>query len=165
MGAKQSTNTRMRTFSNGGGATARNNGGVAMSSPGPNQIHGHVPGASGLHPRIGNRTRSLGSVQGPQPLSIPSNGAYSAPDSENSTPDDGRLFPMGAAQSLPVQLIAPSLLSEDVLAADAGECVICFEDLSQGDTIARLPCLCIYHKGCIDKWFEVNRSCPEHPGD
>ncbi|XP_019629224.1 PREDICTED: E3 ubiquitin-protein ligase ZNRF2-like [Branchiostoma belcheri] len=187
----------MRTFSNGGGATARNNGGVAMSSPGPNQIHGHVPGASGLHPRIGNRTRSLGSVQGPQPLSIPSNGAYSAPDSENSTPDDGRLFPMGAAQSLPVQLIAPSLLSgikcpvcskfvppddiechlvmcltkprisynEDVLAADAGECVICFEDLSQGDTIARLPCLCIYHKGCIDKWFEVNRSCPEHPGD
>ncbi|XP_019628796.1 PREDICTED: hydrocephalus-inducing protein homolog [Branchiostoma belcheri] len=56
-------------------------------------------------------------------------------------------------------------IAEDVLAADAGECVICFEDLSQGDTIARLPCLCIYHKGCIDKWFEVNRSCPEHPGD
>ncbi|NXA48096.1 ZNRF2 ligase, partial [Nothocercus julius] len=64
---------------------------------------------------------------------------------------------------------------EDVLSKDAGECAICLEELQQGDTIARLPCLCIYHKGqvfltlhiqfCIDEWFEVNRSCPEHPSD
>ncbi|NXH22641.1 ZNRF2 ligase, partial [Bucco capensis] len=73
-----------------------------------------------------------------------------------------------------------ALSSEDVLSKDAGECAICLEELQQGDTIARLPCLCIYHKGqvflwmhtefqevtptgCIDEWFEVNRSCPEHP--
>lgn len=55
--------------------------------------------------------------------------------------------------------------NEDVLTCDKGECVICLEELQQGDTIARLPCLCIYHKICIDQWFEVNRSCPEHPGD
>ncbi|KAK6631013.1 hypothetical protein RUM44_003185 [Polyplax serrata] len=68
--------------------------------------------------------------------------------------------------------------NEDVLREDKGECVICFEDLKQGDIIARLPCLCVYHKGnegqeeifwrkacCIDKWFNVNRCCPEHPGD
>ncbi|KAM9301677.1 E3 ubiquitin-protein ligase ZNRF1 [Gastrophryne carolinensis] len=55
--------------------------------------------------------------------------------------------------------------NDDVLTRDAGECVICLEDLSQGDTIARLPCLCIYHKSCIDSWFEVNRCCPEHPSD
>ncbi|KAL2085010.1 hypothetical protein ACEWY4_020528 [Coilia grayii] len=54
---------------------------------------------------------------------------------------------------------------KDVLSKDAGECAICLEELVQGDTIARLPCLCIYHKGCIDEWFEVNRSCPEHPSD
>lgn len=35
---------------------------------------------------------------------------------------------------------------EDILTDDKGECVICLEDLSQGDIIARLPCLCIYHK-------------------
>lgn len=35
---------------------------------------------------------------------------------------------------------------DDVLTKDAGECVICLEELLQGDTIARLPCLCIYHK-------------------
>ncbi|XP_070536637.1 E3 ubiquitin-protein ligase ZNRF2-like isoform X1 [Ptychodera flava] len=55
--------------------------------------------------------------------------------------------------------------NQDVLTCDSGECVICFEELQQGDTIARLPCLCIYHKSCIDSWFEVNRSCPEHPND
>uniref|UniRef100_A0A0A1WNG9 E3 ubiquitin-protein ligase ZNRF1 n=1 Tax=Zeugodacus cucurbitae TaxID=28588 RepID=A0A0A1WNG9_ZEUCU len=55
--------------------------------------------------------------------------------------------------------------NEDVLSDAKGECVICLEDLNPGDIIARLPCLCIYHKGCIDRWFEVNRSCPEHPGD
>ncbi|XP_066530442.1 E3 ubiquitin-protein ligase znrf2-like [Hoplias malabaricus] len=55
--------------------------------------------------------------------------------------------------------------NEDVLTKDSGECAVCLEDLLQGDTIARLPCLCIYHKGCIDEWFEVNRSCPEHPTD
>ncbi|XP_023294830.2 E3 ubiquitin-protein ligase znrf2 isoform X2 [Lucilia cuprina] len=55
--------------------------------------------------------------------------------------------------------------NEDVLSDAKGECVICLEDLNPGDIIARLPCLCIYHKCCIDRWFEVNRSCPEHPGD
>ncbi|XP_066569952.1 E3 ubiquitin-protein ligase znrf1 [Amia ocellicauda] len=55
--------------------------------------------------------------------------------------------------------------NDDVLSKDAGECVICLEELQQGDTIARLPCLCIYHKSCIDSWFEINRSCPEHPSD
>ncbi|XP_019946575.1 E3 ubiquitin-protein ligase znrf2 [Paralichthys olivaceus] len=55
--------------------------------------------------------------------------------------------------------------NEDVLTKDAGECAICLDELVQGDTIARLPCLCIYHKGCIDEWFKVNRSCPEHPSD
>jgi len=55
--------------------------------------------------------------------------------------------------------------NEDVLTEDKGECVICFEEMLQGDTIARLPCLCVYHKMCIDSWFKVKNSCPEHPGD
>lgn len=55
--------------------------------------------------------------------------------------------------------------NEDVLTKDSGECAVCLDEMVQGDTIARLPCLCIYHKGCIEEWFEVNRSCPEHPTD
>lgn len=55
--------------------------------------------------------------------------------------------------------------NEDVLVVDQGECDICFDEMSEGDNIARLPCLCIYHKRCIDEWFDVNRSCPKHPVD
>ncbi|XP_029369968.1 E3 ubiquitin-protein ligase ZNRF2-like [Echeneis naucrates] len=55
--------------------------------------------------------------------------------------------------------------NKDILSKNSGECSICLEEMEQGETIARLPCLCIYHKGCIDKWFKVNRSCPEHPAE
>ncbi|ESN99738.1 hypothetical protein HELRODRAFT_83973 [Helobdella robusta] len=54
--------------------------------------------------------------------------------------------------------------NDDILLEDRGECPICLDDMSQGDHIARLPCLCVYHKKCIDGWFKVSRSCPEHPG-
>jgi E3 ubiquitin-protein ligase ZNRF1/2 len=37
-------------------------------------------------------------------------------------------------------------IAEDVLTEDKGECPICFEEMTTGESIARLPCLCIYHK-------------------
>ncbi|XP_067362571.1 E3 ubiquitin-protein ligase ZNRF2-like isoform X2 [Channa argus] len=82
-------------------------------------------------------------------------------DGEDQLPPEGHRLIIG---SLPANL-SPHLLGEDILSRDSGECTICLEELEQGDTIARLPCLCIYHKGCIDEWFQVNRSCPEHPAD
>ncbi|VBB35125.1 unnamed protein product [Acanthocheilonema viteae] len=54
--------------------------------------------------------------------------------------------------------------NEDELREDKGECSICLEEMSSGDRIARLPCLCIYHKSCIDEWFKRKNCCPEHPG-
>ncbi|KAG7273053.1 hypothetical protein CRUP_007209, partial [Coryphaenoides rupestris] len=50
-------------------------------------------------------------------------------------------------------LTSPPLpYNTDVLSKDIGECSICLEDLVQGETIARLACLCVYHKRCIDSW-------------
>ena len=43
------------------------------------------------------------------------------------------------------------------------ECTICLEELKEDDLVARLPCLCVYHKDCIDQWFSVSRTCPSHP--
>jgi len=44
------------------------------------------------------------------------------------------------------------------------ECSICFEDFTKGSTICRLECFCVYHKTCLDAWF--NRAlvnvCPLH---
>lgn len=61
-------------------------------------------------------------------------------------------------------LTSPPLpYNTDVLSKDSGECSICLEDLVQGETIARLACLCVYHKSCIDSWSKVKPCCPEHP--
>lgn len=42
-------------------------------------------------------------------------------------------------------------MTEDVLTDGKGECVICLEELQSGDLIARLPCLCIYHKKYVQR--------------
>ncbi|KAJ1023485.1 hypothetical protein NDA16_003102 [Ustilago loliicola] len=42
------------------------------------------------------------------------------------------------------------------------ECSICMEDFIANSTIARLPCLCYFHRGCIDSWFKRGRECPVH---
>ncbi|SPO27469.1 uncharacterized protein UTRI_10586 [Ustilago trichophora] len=42
------------------------------------------------------------------------------------------------------------------------ECSICMEDFVANSTIARLPCLCFFHRGCIDSWFKRGRECPVH---
>jgi len=43
------------------------------------------------------------------------------------------------------------------------ECVICFEEFNAGDKIARLECLCNYHRNCIRKWFSKSGpKCPVH---
>lgn len=49
------------------------------------------------------------------------------------------------AVCLPVR-VCVCACAADVLCKDSGECSICLEDLAQGETIARLPCLCVYHK-------------------
>lgn len=45
------------------------------------------------------------------------------------------------------------------------ECSICFEDFRQGDSVARMECMCVYHKCCIERWFEQRKKCPFHGED
>ncbi|KAI9299192.1 FYVE-domain-containing protein [Neoconidiobolus thromboides FSU 785] len=42
------------------------------------------------------------------------------------------------------------------------ECTICLEEFKQADRIARLNCLCCFHRSCIQEWFFQNTSCPIH---
>jgi len=39
------------------------------------------------------------------------------------------------------------------------QCVICVEDLTEGETIRRLPCGHVYHQECIDLWLQRSRLC------
>ncbi len=103
MGAKQSSNPRVRTYSNVGQGPVASNGAGSLTVG---------PSGSGLSART--RARSLGSVQNGahgQSLSIPSHngGAHGAgsPDSDASTPEE-LPFPRGLMQasSLPVHLLS-----------------------------------------------------------
>jgi len=52
---------------------------------------------------------------------------------------------------------------EEILMKDLdSECCICFEQFETGNTVARLPCLCIFHKTCVVRWFEKEKRCPVH---
>ncbi|CAN2389710.1 Zinc and ring finger [Pristimantis euphronides] len=150
-------------------------------------------GSEHTPPALGSRSRSVGGIRGQAPLSIPGSSTPEEGARERTQGGGGARLLIGSLPAhlsphlfggfkcpvcskfiptdemdlhLVMCLTKPRITyNEDVLGKDAGECTICLEDLQQGDTIARLPCLCIYHKGCIDEWFEVNRSCPEHPSD
>ncbi|ORZ15666.1 hypothetical protein BCR42DRAFT_451619 [Absidia repens] len=42
------------------------------------------------------------------------------------------------------------------------ECPICFEEFEVGDKIARMVCLCSYHRHCLSDWLERGKGCPIH---
>ena len=62
---------------------------------------------------------------------------------------------------LPIATVVPLLKGK---CRKKAECVICFEEFEIGELIARLECLCRYHKSCIREWFDRkgNGDCPVH---
>ncbi|KAI8989355.1 FYVE zinc finger-domain-containing protein [Pilobolus umbonatus] len=42
------------------------------------------------------------------------------------------------------------------------ECTICFVELKEGDKVARLICLCLYHVNCLRDWLKRGKGCPVH---
>jgi hypothetical protein len=41
----------------------------------------------------------------------------------------------------------------------ANDCAICFDKCTR-DEVCTLVCGHVYHKGCIDRWFENHHTCP-----
>ncbi|KAJ5355627.1 hypothetical protein N7517_010236 [Penicillium concentricum] len=64
-----------------------------------------------------------------------------------------------AARMLPFVATEKDCLGED---GQVAECTICMEDYEVGQTLARLECLCKFHKHCIIDWFERKMECPVH---
>ncbi|KAH8905163.1 FYVE-domain-containing protein [Coniochaeta sp. PMI_546] len=49
---------------------------------------------------------------------------------------------------------------------DSAECTICLEEFEVGVDMARLECLCRFHRRCINAWFERHPGqCPMHQHD
>ncbi|CAG7940217.1 unnamed protein product [Penicillium salamii] len=65
--------------------------------------------------------------------------------------------PPPSARMLPFVATEKDCLGED---GQPAECTICMEDYEVGQTLARLECLCKFHKHCIVDWFERKTECP-----
>jgi hypothetical protein len=49
---------------------------------------------------------------------------------------------------------------------DSAECSICLEEFEVGVAMARLECLCRFHRACINAWWERHPGrCPMHQHD
>ncbi|XP_072296746.1 uncharacterized protein [Eucyclogobius newberryi] len=117
---------------------------------------------------VGARSARVRSAH-PRPVSEAWIGLYRVNNRHGSIrcPFCSKPFPGGRIEDhLLSCLTSPPLpYNTDVLSKDSGECSICLDELVQGETIARLACLCVYHKSCIDSWSKVKPCCPEHPFD
>ncbi|KAK1173450.1 E3 ubiquitin-protein ligase znrf2-like isoform X1 [Acipenser oxyrinchus oxyrinchus] len=159
-GAAAAHHLGQRTRSMGGGG-----GGSGPRAQALNQAGLNIPNSSGTYSsqesdngtpeeNTGELDRSSGGHGAPRLLigSLPAHlsphmfGGFKCPVCSKFVPSDEMDL------HLVMCLTKPRITyNEDVLTKDAGECAICLEELVQGDTIARLPCLCIYHKGCINE--------------
>ncbi|KAL2097170.1 hypothetical protein ACEWY4_006377 [Coilia grayii] len=126
-----------------------------------------LPG--GRHTAGRNVTARSARVRSARPMSEAWIGLYRVNNRHGTIrcPFCSKPFPGGRIEEhLLSCLTSPPLpYNTDILTKDSGECSICLEDLLQGETIARLACLCVYHKSCIDSWCKVKPCCPEHPFD
>lgn len=59
----------------------------------------------------------------------------------------------------PRELISANTTTSVWEGPDDTQCVICCEDLAQGDEVRTLRCGHIYHKDCIDVWLRRSRLC------
>lgn len=87
-------------------------------------------------------------------------------DTWDYSSEDGQNESSGLAGNEPSTTISPPSLPSlnKNKHRKKAECVICFEEFEVGESIARLECLCRYHKSCIREWFDRkgNGDCPVH---
>ncbi|XP_033844869.1 E3 ubiquitin-protein ligase RNF165-like [Periophthalmus magnuspinnatus] len=55
----------------------------------------------------------------------------------------------------------PMQLRIDEEESDVDEkCTICLSMLEDGEDVRRLPCMHLFHQGCVDQWLATSRKCP-----
>lgn len=70
-------------------------------------------------------------------------------NSNNGNEDDPKV-------AVPFRMLTYTMRDETKAVLE--ECPICFEDMTPGDKLSRLNCLCIYHHACIRSWIDKKIS-------
>jgi FYVE zinc finger/Ring finger domain len=88
----------------------------------------------------------------------------SSRDTTSSSAPSGRQALMQTPSRAPVQMLPFIATEKDCLGEDGSpqECSICMVEYDVGDQLARLECLCRFHRECIVEWFERKQECPLH---
>ncbi|CAN6238623.1 unnamed protein product [Urochloa humidicola] len=89
-------------------------------------------------------------------LSSAANSFYKAVAVTVEAGDPGSILAAGGDDEPPPE-------SEDEAVPPAGDCAICYEGYLDGGgaaAVRRLACGHAFHRGCIDSWTAMNRSCP-----
>ncbi|KAI5288343.1 hypothetical protein KEM52_001202 [Ascosphaera acerosa] len=138
---------------------------AARSSSGPQRISTAVESGTGdantvaLPPEMGRP--SLPAAGDPRPAvtgqtpSVPHGGGAS---SHQQTPQAARNPQL-------LRMLSFTATEKDCGMTSDGvpqECSICMEEYSPGESLARLECLCKFHKRCIVGWFDRKAECPVH---
>lgn len=79
-------------------------------------------------------------------------------DAKADAKASGRAGPAGPAGG--AQAPQPSGAREGKTEEKAETCVICLEEFKDGEEIRRLPCLHIFHQGCVDRALQIKSECP-----
>ncbi|XP_056874721.1 E3 ubiquitin-protein ligase RNF165 [Takifugu flavidus] len=66
-------------------------------------------------------------------------------------------FPHKYKKRKPMQM----KIGEEEEETDVDEkCTICLSMLEDGEDVRRLPCMHLFHQGCVDQWLATSRKCP-----
>ena len=103
------------------------------------------------------RARASSSTNHNLPPGFPVPTSSSAPDASHS-----HMPPSPSERAL--HFISFTATEKDCLGEDGNlqECSICMVEYDVGDTLARLECLCKFHRECIVSWLERKQECPLH---
>lgn len=71
---------------------------------------------------------------------------------------------VSAPAQQPMHMVTFAATEKDCLGEDGNsqECSICMVEYDVGDQLARLECLCKFHKECIVQWLHRKQECPLH---
>jgi hypothetical protein len=59
------------------------------------------------------------------------------------------------------RLLRPGVGDSNPDGDDTSEkCTICLCEFEEGENVRRLPCMHLFHTGCVDQWLTSNKRCP-----
>lgn len=86
------------------------------------------------------------------------------PSAQASTATRRQSMGQPAPPPAPILMLPFTASEKDCVDEDGTrqECSICFVEYDVGDHLARLECLCKFHRACIVEWFSRKPECPVH---